>query len=72
MQGDVFVMFEIVAVGAIASTLLLRMPWAAIFIRSGDQSIRAVRATWIGRPRSCSSISTVSSGRSPRSHFEPL
>src|ERR1035438_1588906 len=38
MQGDVFVMFEIVAVGAIASTLLLRMPWAAIFMRSGDRT----------------------------------
>src|ERR1022692_2207751 len=72
MQGDVFVMFEIVAVGAIASTLLLRMPWAAIFRRSGAQSIRALRDTLIGRPRSSSSSSTESSGRSPRSHFEPL
>ena len=40
MQGEVPMMFEIVAVGAIASTLEFRIPCAAIFSRSGSQSRR--------------------------------
>src|SRR6478736_6724716 len=72
MQGEVLVMLEIVAVGAMARTLLLRMPCLAIFLRSGSQFMRPPRGTWMGRPRSCSSRSTVSGGSRPRSHFEPL
>ena len=71
MQGEVPMMFAIVAVGAIASTLELRMPWAAIFSRSGAQSSRPPRSTSTVSPRSASSTSTVSCGSSPRSHFEP-
>ena len=71
MQGEVPMMFAIVAVGAIASTLELRMPCAAIFARSGAQSSRPPRSTSTASPRSSSSRSTVSCGSSPRSHFEP-
>ena len=71
MQGEVPMMFAIVAVGAIASTLELRMPCAAIFARTGAQSRRPPRGTSIASPRSASSRSTVSCGSSPRSHFEP-
>ena len=71
MQGEVPMMFAIVAVGAIASTLELRMPCVAIFARSGAQSRRPPRATSIGSPRSVASSSTVSWGSRPRSHFEP-
>src|ERR1051325_671250 len=39
MQGLVAVMFEIVAVGAIARQFEFRMPCAAIFARSGSQFI---------------------------------
>jgi len=35
MQGEVLVMFEMVAVGAMARTLLLRMPWAWRSWRAG-------------------------------------
>src|SRR5882757_4754146 len=47
MQGEVAVMFEIVAVGAIARTLLLRMPCFAILARTGAQSILPPRGTSI-------------------------
>ena len=64
-------MFAMVAVGAIASTFELRMPWRAMRARSGPQSRRPPRGTSIGWPRSCSSRSRVSWGSRPRSHFEP-
>src|ERR1044071_2607155 len=71
MQGLVAVMFEIVAVGAIARQLELRMPCFAIFARSGSQSILPPRGPSPGRPRSFSSRSSVSCGSRPRLHFEP-
>ena len=43
MHGDEPMMFEMVAVGAMARTLLLRMPCLAIFSRSGVQSMRPPR-----------------------------
>src|SRR5471030_3087659 len=72
MQGEVAVMFEIVAVGAMARTLLLRMPCDAIFARTGRQSILPPRGTSTGTPRSFARRSSVSCGSRPRSHFEPL
>jgi hypothetical protein len=72
MQGLEPMMFEMVAVGAMARTLLLRMPCLAIFGAQGVQSILPPRGTSMGTPRSCSRRSTVSCGRRPRSHLLPL
>ena len=62
MQGVVPMMLEIVAVGAMASTLELRMPCLAIFSRSGFQSILPARGTSTSSPRSSASRSRVSCG----------
>src|SRR4051812_47960411 len=72
MQGLVAVMFEIVAVGAIARQLELRMPCFAILARNGSQLSLPPRGTSTGTPRSFSRRSSVSCGKRPRSHFEPL
>ena len=72
MQGELPTMFEIVAVGAIARTLELRMPCFLIFARTEVQSMTPPRLTSIGSPRSASRRSTVSWGSKPRSHLEPL
>ncbi len=68
-QGNV--MLEIVAVGAMAMTLELRIPFCAIFSRIGVQSSLPPFGTSTVTPRSCSSKATVSCGRSPRSHLLP-
>ncbi|MCY1302097.1 hypothetical protein D9M70_517400 [compost metagenome] len=60
MHGVVPVMLAMVAVGAIAMVLLLRMPCFATFARSGAQSIVVRRSR------------AVSIGKMPRSHLEPL
>lgn len=52
--------FEMVAVGAMAKTLELRMPCFAIFFLRGDQSILPPRGTDISTPRSFSRRSRVS------------
>ena len=46
--------FEIVAVGAIAMTLLLRIPCLAIFSLTGAQSIFPSLGTSMASPRSSS------------------
>ena len=72
MQGEVPMMFAIVAVGAIAITFELRMPWAAIFARSGAQSSRPPRDD-VDRLAALvlEQLARVSCGSRPRSHFEP-
>ena len=65
-------MLEMVAVGAMARTFEFLMPCLAIFSRTNVQSILEPRGTSILTPRSSSSRSTVSCGRRPRSHFDPL
>ena len=72
MHGEEPIILEMVAVGAIAMTLLLRMPCLAIFSRTTDQSILLPLGTSIFWPRSFSSNSIESWGRIPRSHLEPL
>ena len=64
-------MLEIVAVGAMAITLLLRMPCLAIFSRTVDQSILQDLGTSTESPLSFSRIDIVSCGSKPRSHFDP-
>jgi hypothetical protein len=54
-----------VAVGAIAITLELRIPWRAIFSRSGCQSMLPPRGTSTASPRSSASKSSVSGGSNP-------
>ena len=71
MHGDDPIIFEIVAVGAMATTLLLRIPCLAIFSRTMDQSIFSPLGTSTSQPRSFSSNSIVSCGKIPRSHFDP-
>jgi hypothetical protein len=70
MQGEVPMMFEIVAVGATARTFEFLIPCSAIFFRSGPQSSRPPRSTSTATPRSAWRSSTVSGGRIPRYHFD--
>ena len=65
-------MLEIVAVGAIATQLELRMPSWAILLRKASQSSVDERSTSTYPPRADASMSSVSIGRMPRSHKEPL
>jgi ribonucleoside-diphosphate reductase alpha chain len=65
-------MFEMVAVGAMARQLLLRMPWAFTRARNASQSSRTKRSISRKPPRSAASISMLSCGRTPRSQRLPL
>ena len=66
------VMLEIVAVGAIAMVLLLRIPCFWTAVRMTLQSRLEERSMLTGIPLSCSRRSIVSIGSNPRSHFDPL
>ncbi len=66
------VILEIVAVGAIAIVLLLRMPYFLIDSRTGVQSMLMLRSISTGRPRSFSSSLHGVDRQKPRSHLEPL
>ena len=65
------VMVLMVAVGAMARQLLLRMPWRLMAARTGAQSRLALLSTSTPSPRSFSSNAMVSMGSSPRSHLDP-
>ncbi len=64
-------MLLIVAVGAIATQLLLRMPWCAMRARSASQSSVAEVSTSRWPPRCPASSASVSGGRMPRSQRLP-
>ena len=62
---------EIVAVGAIAIVLELRMPCSFTAARTVSQSRVELRSTSRWPPRSASTSAAVSMGRMPRLHLEP-
>ena len=64
-------MVLMVAVGAMAITLLFRRPCSATRARTPDQSSELLRSTSTGSPRSSSSSASESSGSRPRSHLLP-
>jgi len=58
------------AVGAMAMSVELRIPRRTL-ARSASQSIRTVRSTSTGTPRSASTAARVSNGTSPRDQPDP-
>lgn len=68
--GVVPAMRPIDAVGAIAIKVALRIPVRTL-ARSASQSIRVVRSTSTGMPRSRSRTAKVSTGTIPRDHPDP-
>ena len=71
MHGVEPMMLLMVAVGAMAITLLFRIPWDWILLRRVSQSSLPPLGTSIAWPRSFSRRSTVSGGRRPRCHLLP-
>ena len=73
MDWETPVMFEMVAVGAMAIVLELRMPCSRMAARTLSQSSVCERSmSAYSPPRSWASSAFVSIGRMPRSHLEPL
>src|SRR5690554_4549863 len=72
MLADTPMMLAMVAVGAMAMQLELRMPYFAMRARKPSQSSVLERSSSTGTPRSRSSRSTESSGSTPLSHRLPL
>ena len=64
-------MLEMVAVGAMAMVLELRMPMVLTRLRRLSQSSVRRFSTWMKSPRSSISSSSESMGRMPLLHSEP-